>query len=149
MEEKKLKCRFYVFVVITAFMVFARTGLGIESPIGPTPGSPVSNPTMPQSSLSPTGSELIPTNQYSYGAEGNQIVTGNVPGPRAFRHPGGIVPYRSVVELYPSDFELANSFGSGSLNSFVRRSAGVGYPDTGLLLNQPPYYLPRGSSRRR
>ena len=111
MEEKKLKYRLYVFVVITAFMVFATAGLGVESPIGPTPGSPVSNPTMPQSSLSPVGSELIPTNQYSDGAEGNRIVTGNVPGDRAFRHPGGIVPYRSEAEFLFSDFELANSFG--------------------------------------
>ena len=147
MEEKKLKYRLYVFVVITAFMVFATAGLGVESPIGPTPGSPVSNPTMPQSSLSPVGSELIPTNQYSDGAEGNRIVTGNVPGDRAFRHPGGIVPYRSEAEFLFSDFELANSFGSGSLNSFVRRSAGVGYPDSGLSLNQP-YYLPSRTVKR-
>ena len=141
MEEKKLKYRLYVFAVITAFMVFATAGLGVESPIGPTPGSPVSNPTMPQSSLSPAGSELIPTKDYSYGAEGNRIVTGNVPDSREFRHPDGIVPYSSVAEFYPSDFELASSFGSGPLNSFIRRSAGMGYPDADLRLNRP-YNLP-------
>ncbi len=142
MEEKKLKHRLCVFVVITAFMVFATAGLGIESPIGPTPGSPVSNPTIPQSSLSPAGSELIPARDYSDGAQGNRIVTGNVPGGIRFRHPNGIVPYNSGTDFYPSDFELANSFGSGSLNSFIRRSAGMGYPDASLRIGQPPYYLP-------
>ncbi len=141
MEDRKLKYRLYVFVVITAFMVFATAGLGIESPLGPPLGPPIGNPTAPQTSLSRAGSELMPTDQYSYGANGNLIVTGNVPGGRYFRHPDGIVPYRSAAEFYPSDFELATGFGSGSLNSFIRRSAGVGYPVYGLSLNQP-YYLP-------
>jgi len=141
MENRKLKYRLYVFVVITAFMVFASAGLGIESPLGPAPGPPVGNPTAPQTSLSRAGSELMPTDQYSYGAEGNRIVTGNVPSGRHFRYPEGIVPYYSVAEFYPSDFEIATGLGSGSLNSFIRRSAGVGYPQTGLLFNQP-YYLP-------
>jgi hypothetical protein len=147
MEEKKLKYRLYVFVVITAFMVFATAGLGVESPISPTPGSPVSNPTMPQSSLSPVGSGLTPTKDYSYGAGGKRIVTGNIPGGREFRHPGGIVPYRSEAEFLFSDFELATSFGSNSLNSFIRRSASVGFPDPGLSLNQP-YYLPSRAVKR-
>jgi len=111
-------------------MVFATAGLGVESPLGPPLGPPIGNPTAPQTSLSRAGSELMPTNQYSYGANGNLLVTGG----RHFRYPGGIVPYRS-------DFELATGFGSGSLNSFIRRSAGVGYPGYGLSLNQP-YYLP-------
>ncbi|MHC4216329.1 MAG: tetratricopeptide repeat protein [Planctomycetota bacterium] len=137
MEEKKLKYRLYVFVVITTFMVFATAGLGIESPIGSSLGPPISNPTIPQSSLSPTGSELIPTRGDGYGAGGNRIVTGNVSNGREFEHADGIVPYRSVAEYYPSDFELATSFGSGPLTSFIRRSAGFGYPDADLRLNQP------------
>ncbi len=141
MKEKKLKYRLCVFVVITAFLVFATAGLGVESPIGPPPESPVSNPTMPQSSLSPTGSELIPTKDYSYGAKGNRIVTGNIPGGREFRHPYGIVPYSSGAEFHFSDFKLASNFGSGPLNSFIRHSAGVGYPDADLRLNRP-YNLP-------
>lgn len=141
MEKKKLKYRLYVFVVITAFMVFATAGLGIESPLGPPLGSPIGNPTVPQTSLSRAGGELMPTDQYSYGANGNLIVTGNVPGGRYFRYPDGIVPYRSGAEFYPSDFELATGFGSRSLNSFIRRSAGLDYPQQGLSLNEP-YYLP-------
>jgi hypothetical protein len=68
-------------------------------------------------------------------------VTGNVSSGREFRHPDGIVPYRSVAEFYPSDFELATSFGSGPLTSFIRGSAGLGYPDADLRLDRP-YYLP-------
>ena len=141
MEKKKLKYRLYIFVIITAFMVFATAGLGIESPLGPPLGSPIGNPTVPQTSLSRAGSKLMPTDQYSYGANGNLIVTGNVPSGRYFKHPDGIVLYRSGAEFYPSDFELATGFELGSLNSFIRRSAGLGYPDSGLSLNRP-FYLP-------
>ena len=96
MEDRKSKCRSLVFVAITAFMVFAPAGSGIESPIGPDLGPPISNPAVPQTSLSRTGSELIPTAQYNYGAEGNRIVSGNVAGGRHFRHADGIVPYQSI-----------------------------------------------------
>jgi len=141
MEDTKSKCRFFVFVAITAFMVFAPAGSGIESPIGPTPGSPVSNPAVPQTSLSRTGNELIPTPQVNYGAEGNRIVSGNVGGGRHFRHADGIVPYQSMEYFQYSDAEAANDLGLGFLNSFIRRSAGSGYPQQGLSLNEP-YYFP-------
>jgi len=140
MEDRKLKYRLYVFVVITAFMVFAPAGLGIESPIGPAPGPPIGNPTAPQTSLSRAGTELIPTGRYNSGAEGNRIVTGNVSGGSHFRYAGGIVPYQSVGYFQSPDFGIGSGIGSGSLNSFVRRSAGLGYAQQG-----EPYYL---SSRR-
>lgn len=104
-------------------------------------GPPIGSPAVPQTSLSRAGSELIPTTQYNYGAEGNRIVTGNVGGGRHFRHADGIVPYQSVEYFWSSDSDIANGLGSGSLNSFIRRSAGLGYLQQGLSLNEP-YYLP-------
>jgi len=141
MEDRKSKCRLFVFVVITGFMVFAPAGSGIDSPIGPDLGPPISNPAVPQTSLSRTGSELIPPAQYNYGAEGNRIVTGNVAGGKHFRHADGIVPYQSVEYFQSSDSDIADGLGLGSLNSFIRRSAGLGYPRQGLSLNKP-YYFP-------
>lgn len=141
MEDRKLKCRSFVFVVVTAFMVFAPAGVGIESPIGPDLGPPIGNPIVPQTSLSRIGSELIPIGQPDYGAEGNRIVTGNVSGGRHFRHADGIVPYQSVEYFQSPDFEVVTGLGLGSLNSFIRRSAGLGYTQQGLSLNEP-YYLP-------
>ena len=141
MENRKLKYRLYVFVVITALLGFVAVTFAVDPPID----SPIGDPTVPPTSLPGAGSELTLTDRYSYGAEGNLIVTGNVSGGRRFRHYDGIVPYRdgvvpyrSTVEFYPSDFE---PFGSTSLSSFIRRSAGPAYPDYGLGLNQP-YYLP-------
>ena len=136
MENRKLKCRLYVFVVITALLGFVAVTFAVDPPID----SPIGDPTVPPTSLPGAGSELTLTDRYSYGAEGNLIVTGNVSGGRHFRHYDGIVPYRSTAQFYPSDFELAD-FGSTSLNSFIRRSAGPAYPDYSLGLNQP-YYLP-------
>jgi hypothetical protein len=140
MEDRKLKFWTLVLVVITAFMVPAPTGMGIESPIGPAIGSPVGNPTVPQTSLSRSGSELIPTDQYNYGADGNRIVTGNVSGGREFRYAEGILPYYSAEHFLPSYFEIETGFGSASLNSFIRRSASSGLPESGLRLNEPYYY---------
>jgi len=139
-SDRKLKCRSFVFVVITAFMVFGPAGLAIESPISPAPGPPIGDPTTPQTSLSKTGTELIPTGRYNSPSEGNRIVTGNLAGGSHFRYAGGIVPYQSVQYFQSPNFAVANGPGAGSLNSFIRRSAGVGYPQQGFSLNEP-YYL--------
>ena len=139
-SDRKLECRSFVFVAIKAFIVFGPAGLAIEPPIGPSLGPPISDPTAPQTSLSKTGTELIPTGLYNSPSEGNRIVTGNVSGGSHFRYVGGIVPYQSVEYFKSPNFAVANGPGAGSLNSFIRRSAGMGYPQQGFSLNGP-YYL--------
>ena len=99
--------------------------------------------TMPVSSrgLSPTTPDsayrnnLVPSRNDFYGRNQNLTVTGNVSGGRHFR---GIVPYNSVDSL-----GLGTDFGAtSSVESFIRRTAGVPYIDSDPSLVQS-YYLPR------
>jgi len=136
MGDRRKSFRQLAFVVITVFVVFASPGLGIEPGMGPESVPAVSNPTAPQTSLR-RGSELIPTNQNNFGADGNRILTSAVPGGSHFRYAGGIVPYQSVENFQSPNFELQSGSGAPSLNSFIRRSAGLGYPQQGQF-----YYLP-------
>ena len=139
-RTKAMSSRLRIFVAIMAFLGFAGSGFAVDPPIG----SPIGDPTVPPTDLPGAGGPPlsgIRSTQDSYGADGNLTVTGNVSGGRYFRYYNGIVPYRSTAEFYPSDFELAPGFGSTSLNSFIRRSAGSAYLDHGLGLNRP-YYLP-------
>jgi hypothetical protein len=93
--------------------------------------SAFSSPTMPVSSYR---SGLIRNPQNSYGVYGNLTVTGNVGGGRHFR---GLVPYGSTTELGT----LMSDEGSTSLNSFIRRSAGSPYFNSGIG-SSTPYYEP-------
>jgi len=138
-RTRTMSSRLRIFVAIMAFLGFVGAGFAVDPPIG----SPVGDPTVPPTDLPGAGSPPlsgIRSTQDSYGADGNLTVTGNVFGGRYFRYYNGIVPYRSTAEFYPSDFELAPGFGSTSLNSFIRRSAGSVYIDDSLGLNRP-YYL--------
>ena len=138
-RTRTMSSRLRIFVAIMAFLGFVGAGFAVDPPIG----SPIGDPTVPPTDLPGAGSPPlsgIRSTQDSYGADGNLIVTGNVSGGRYFRYYNGIVPYRSTAEFYPSDFELAAGFGSTSLNSFIRRSAGSAYVDHSLGFNRP-YYL--------
>lgn len=115
---------FFVMIVLTGA---AAISFAIESPVK----SPIGSPTAPPSSLNKDLTTHTPIN---YGVSGNLIVTGNVTGGKHFRHPGGVVPYRSITEF---DARL----GSDDLNSFSRRSAGLPYYDKSPTQIQP-YYLP-------
>jgi len=89
--------------------------------------SHLGSPTKPASSRR---SGLIPSRSERGYAERNLAITGNVAGGRHFR---GIVPYRSTSEF-------ADTLGSTSLNSFIRRSAGTPYRSSPG--RSQPYYLP-------
>jgi tetratricopeptide (TPR) repeat protein len=89
----------------------------IRSPIGP--------PTVPQSSYR---SGLFPSRN-PINTTGNQVITGNVADGRHFR---GVVPYSAATSF-------ADTLGSTTLDSFMRRSAGTG--SIGELSDRyTPYY---------
>ncbi|MHC5060487.1 MAG: hypothetical protein ACYTFK_05320 [Planctomycetota bacterium] len=135
--------RFGIFVVITAFMVFAAEGLGIESPLGTPLGSPIGDPAVPQTSLTPGASELIPSDQSGYGSAGNPVSVGNPFDESKFAPPSGIIPYRSAVDSVTWGFGPVA--GSDSLNSFIRSSQGAAFTDTEELRFGAPYFFPSRS----
>jgi tetratricopeptide (TPR) repeat protein len=88
--------------------------------------SPISNPTVPQSS---GGSGLV-RSPNPINTSGNLIITGNVAGNSQFR---GLVPYHA-----PTDFEAP--LGTNDLGAFLRSSVPI---NTGIRQVGPqPYYLP-------
>lgn len=99
---------------------------------GGASNSVFSSPTTPVSSYQ---NSLIRNPQNRYGAYGNLTVTGNVGGGRHFRV---AVPYGSTTELG----DLMSDEGSTSLYSFIRRSAGSPYFNSGVG-SSTPYYQPQ------
>jgi len=88
----------------------ARTGGAVRNPVV---GSPVGSGAVPPSSIR---SGLVPTVS-PIDRSSNRVVTGNIGGGRHFR---GVVPYNAVTDF-------AGTLGSTSLDSFLRRSAGLGW----------------------
>lgn len=106
-------------VVSTAAGQSGLSNYSIRSPIGP--------PTVPQSSYR---SGLFPSSN-PIDTTGNLLITGNVADGRHFR---GVVPYNATTSF-------ADTLGSTTLDSFLRRSAGtdsLGEPSGGYT----PYYSP-------
>ncbi len=90
--------------------------------------SPISKPTVPQSSYQP-GLLRSPN---PVNLSGNDIITGNVAGGKGFR---GFVPYRS-------ENEFGAPTASDSFSSFFSRTAPIDYRTRQQSYMPQPYYLP-------
>ena len=117
--------------IIIITMIIVASGFAFESfavPLDPTtpPSADGRSLTTPPSSTRPA---LTKTPSEDYFARGNLVITGNVSGGRHFQ---GVVPYRSTAEL-----NINENLALGSLNSFIRRSAGVPYYKAQTLSTQP------------
>jgi tetratricopeptide (TPR) repeat protein len=107
-------------LILAVAFSFLGNVFGIESPVG--------TGTVPPSSIS---SGLV-SSPNPIDTSGNLVVTGHVAGGKHFRHPPGVVPYRS-------SFDFGATLGSASLDSFMRRSAATG--DYGRsAVGYTPYY---------
>jgi hypothetical protein len=90
--------------------------------------SPISNPTVPQSSYQ-QGLRRSPN---PVNLSGNDIITGNVAGGKGFR---GFVPYRS-------ENEFGAPTASDSFSSFFSRTVPIDYRTRQQPYMPQPYYLP-------
>ena len=102
-----------LFIISLVFVVFAGVSWAAGPSLPPYVRSPVGSGAVPPSSVS---SGLIPAVN-PIDLNGNLIITGNVAGGRHFR---GVVPYNAVTDF-------GGRLDSTSLDSFVRRSSGVGW----------------------
>jgi len=129
-----MKRRFVIFgTVFVAILLVATSSAQVGGGSFTMPASSLgSSPTTPGSAYR---SNLVPSRNDFYGRDQNLVVTGNVSGGRHFR---GIVPYNSVDSLGA----VTNIGATSSVESFIRRTAGVPYIDSDPSLVQP-YYLPR------
>ncbi len=129
-----MKRRFIILIAVSVAIVLGATSSAQY--VGGSFTTPVSSrgfsPTTPGTAY---GNNLVPSRNDFYGRDQNLVVTGNVSGGRHFR---GIVPYNSVDSLAV----VTNIGVTSSVESFIRRTAGVPYIDSDPSLVQP-YYLPR------
>ena len=121
-----MKSDLIVFAAIIAVSCVAETAFCQENPLG----SPLVPPSSGKRGLTKRRPEPFESN-------GNLIVTGNVSGGKHFR---GVVPYNSQSQF--SSATDSSLLGSGSLNSFIRRSSGTSYSSRGQTGRTQPYYLP-------
>lgn len=129
-----MKRRLIILIAVSTVILSGATSsarFGSRSFTTPV-GSRGFSPTIPVSTYR---NSLVPSRDDFFGRDQNLVVTGNVSGGRHFR---GVVPYSSVDSLgIGTDIGVAST-----VESFIRRTAGVPYTDRDPSLVQS-YYLPR------
>ena len=124
-----MRNRFFIILSLALFIGLSGVGpaAGQSGISNPAIRSPIGPPTVPQSSYR---SGLFPSRN-PINTTGNQVITGNVADGKHFR---GVVPYSASTNF-------ADTLGSTTLDSFMRRSAGTG--SIGELSGRyTPYYSP-------